>query len=193
MINFRKIFFVTSTLIISGFIWWLILLFITLPKKYYSTKFPDTSDDVGIIVLTGGKMRIEKGIEILQKGYATKMFISGVFMPSEIQVKLNYEKNKKDLLECCIFFGEEARNTIENAVEVRNWLIKNKEIDKIILVTSYYHLPRSILIFEKKLRNISILAKPAVDEVNVLDEPTFHLRLIVSEYFKVIYSLIFVR
>jgi uncharacterized SAM-binding protein YcdF (DUF218 family) len=114
-------------------------------------------------------------------------------MPSEIQVRLNYEKNKKDLLECCIFFGEEARNTIENAVEVRNWLIKNKEIDKIILVTSYYHLPRSILIFEKKLKNIKILAKPAVDEVNVLDEPTFHLRLIISEYFKVIYSLIFVR
>ena len=73
-------------------------------------------------------------------------------MPSEIQVKLNYEKNKKDLLECCIFFGEEARNTIENAVEVRNWLIKNKEINKIILVTSYYHLPRSILIFEKKTK-----------------------------------------
>ena len=193
MINFRKFFFVSFTLIILGFIWWLILLFNTLPKKYYSTKFPDTPDNVGIIVLTGGKMRIEKGIEILQKGYATKMFISGVFMPSEIQVKLNYEKNKKDLLECCIFFGEEARNTIENAVEVRNWLIKNKEIDKIILVTSYYHLPRSILIFEKKLRNITILAKPAVDEVNVLDEPTFHLRLIVSEYFKVIYSLIFVR
>ena len=193
MTNFRKIFFVTSTLIISGFIWWLILLFNTLPKKYYSTKFPEISDNVGIIVLTGGKMRIEKGIEILQKGYGTKMFISGVFMPSEIQAKLNYEKNKKDLFDCCIFFGEEARNTIENAIEVRKWLIKNKEIKKIILITSYYHLPRSMLIFEKKMSDIKIIAKPAVDEVNILDEPTFHLRLIVSEYFKVIYSLIFVR
>ena len=193
MINFRKIFFVLLTLTFSGFIWWLILLFNTLPKKYYSTNFPEFTDNVGIIVLTGGKMRIEKGIEILQKGYGIKMFISGVFMPSEIQAKLNYEKNKRDLLECCIFFGEKAQNTIENAIEVRKWLDKNNEIEKIILITSYYHLPRSMLIFEKRLDKIKILAKPAVDEINLLDEPTFHLRLIVSEYFKVIYSLIFVR
>ena len=193
MINFRKIFFVLLTVTVSGFIWWLILLFNTLPKKYYSTNFPEFTDNVGIIVLTGGKMRIERGIEILQKGYGTKMFISGVFMPSEIQAKLNFEKNKKDLLECCIFFGEEARNTIENAIEVRKWLVKNNEIEKIILITSYYHLPRSMLIFEKKLAKIKILAKPAVDEINLLDEPMFHLRLIVSEYFKTIYSLIFVR
>ena len=174
--------------------WWLILLFNTLPKKYYSTNFPDTSKNVGIIVLTGGKMRIEKGIEILQKGYGVKMFISGVFMPSEIEAKLNYEKNKKDLLECCIFFGEEARNTIENAKEVRTWLDTNSDIEKIILITSYYHLPRSILIFQKKLgSNIEIFSRPAEDQFNILDEPTFHLRLIVSEYFKVIYSLIFVR
>ena len=193
MTNFRKISFIFFTLTISGFIWWLILIFNTLPKKYYSIKFPDNSDNVGIIVLTGGKMRIEKGIEILQKGYGTKMFISGVFMPSEIQAKLNSEKNKKDLLECCIYFGEEARNTIENAIEVRKWLVKNNDIEKVILITSYYHLPRSMLIFEKKLGNIIIHPKPAVDNVNLLDEPTFHLRLIVSEYFKVIYSLIFVR
>ena len=54
------------------------------------------------MVLTGGKMRIEKGMEILQKGFAEKMFISGVFMPSEIEMKFNSEKSKKDLLDCCI-------------------------------------------------------------------------------------------
>ena len=52
------------------------------------------------MVLTGGKMRIEKGMEILQKGFAEKMFISGVFMPSEIEMKFNSEKSKKDLLDC---------------------------------------------------------------------------------------------
>ena len=86
----------------------------------------------------------------MQKGYAEKMFISGVFMPSEIQMKFKIEKTKKDLLECCISFGEEAKNTIENAAEADQWLRKNPEITKVILITSYYHLPRSILIFEKK-------------------------------------------
>ena len=102
-------------------------------------------------------MRIERGMEILQKGYAEKMFISGVFMPSEIETKFRIEKSKKDLLDCCINFGAKAKNTIENAVEVNQWLSDNSEIIKIILITSYYHLPRSILMFEKKIdRNLEV-------------------------------------
>ena len=42
-------------------------------------------------------MRIERGMEILQKGYAEKMFISGVFMPSEIETKFRIEKSKKKI------------------------------------------------------------------------------------------------
>ena len=139
-------------------------------------------------------MRIEKGMEIMQKGYADKMFISGVFMPSEIEMKFKIEKTKKDLLECCISFGEEAKNTIENAIEADQWLRNNREITKVILITSYYHLPRSILIFEKKLSsNPEIYAVPAVEKVNLLEQPLFHLRLVSSEYFKVIYTILFVK
>ncbi len=194
MINFKKFFLFIILIIFAGFIWWVIFLFNILPKNYYSKNFPDRSYNTGVIVLTGGKMRIEKGMEIMQKGYAEKMFISGVFMPSEIQMKFKIEKTKKDLLECCISFGEEAKNTIENAAEADQWLRKNPEITKVILITSYYHLPRSILIFEKKLwSNPEIYAVPAVEKVNLLEQPLFHLRLVSSEYFKVIYTLLFVK
>ena len=194
MINFKNIFLFIILIIFAGFIWWVIFLFNILPKNYYSKNFPDRSYNTGVIVLTGGKMRIEKGMEIMQKGYADKMFISGVFMPSEIQMKFKIEKTKKDLLECCISFGEEAKNTIENAGEADQWLRKNPEITKVILITSYYHLPRSILIFEKKLwSNPEIYAVPAVEKVNLLEQPLFHLRLVSSEYFKVIYTLLFVK
>ena len=194
MINFKKFFLFIILIIFAGFIWWVIFLFNILPKNYYSKNFPDRSFNTGVIVLTGGKMRIEKGMEIMQKGYAEKMFISGVFMPSEIEMKFKIEKTKKDLLECCISFGEEAKNTIENAAEADQWLRKNPEITKVILITSYYHLPRSILIFEKKLwSNPEIYAVPAVEKVNLLEQPLFHLRLVSSEYFKVIYTLLFVK
>ena len=194
MINFKNIFLFIILIIFAGFIWWVIFLFNILPKNYYSKNFPDRSFNTGVIVLTGGKMRIEKGMEIMQKGYAEKMFISGVFMPSEIQMKFKIEKTKKDLLECCISFGEEAKNTIENAGEADQWLRKNPEITKVILITSYYHLPRSILIFEKKLwSNPEIYAVPAVEKVNLFEQPLFHLRLVSSEYFKVIYTLLFVK
>ena len=194
MINFKNIFLILISIILVGFIWWIIFLFNILPKNYYSKTFPDSSYDTGIVVLTGGKMRIERGMEILQKGYAEKMFISGVFMPSEIETKFRIEKSKKDLLDCCINFGAEAKNTIENAVEVNQWLSDNSEIIKIILITSYYHLPRSILMFEKKIdRNLEVFPVPAVEKVNLLEQPFFHIKLITSEYFKVIYTLLFVK
>ena len=194
MINFKNIFLLIVTVICAGFIWWIIFLFNILPKNYYSKSFPNSSLNTGVVVLTGGKMRIEKGMEILQKGYADKMFISGVFMPSEIETKFKIEKSKKDLLECCINYGEEAKNTIENAYEAKLWLKNNPVLTKIILITSYYHLPRSILIFERKIKkNVEIYAVPAVEKVNLVEQPIFHLKLIVSEYFKVIYTLIFVK
>ena len=194
MINFKNIFSILISIILVGFIWWIIFLFNILPKNYYSKTFPDSSYDTGIAVLTGGKMRIERGMEILQKGYAEKMFISGVFMPSEIETKFRIEKSKKDLLDCCINFGAKAKNTIENAVEVKQWLSDNSEIIKIILITSYYHLPRSILMFEKKIdRNLEVFPVPAVEKVNLLEQPFFHIKLITSEYFKVIYTLLFVK
>ena len=194
MINFKNIFVFFITLVIAGFIWWIIFLFNILPKNYYSKNFPNSSFVTGVVVLTGGKMRIEKGIQVLQKGYADKMFISGVFMPSEIEMKFKIEKTKKDLLDCCIYFGEKAKNTIENAFEANVWLKNNPEITKIILITSYYHLPRSILIFEKKIQeNVEIYAVPAVEKINLLEQPLFHLKLIISEYFKVIYTLFFIK
>ena len=194
MINFKNIFVFFITLVIAGFIWWIIFLFNILPKNYYSKNFPNSSFVTGVVVLTGGKMRIEKGIQILQKGYADKMFISGVFMPSEIEMKFKIEKTKKDLLDCCIYFGEKAKNTIENAFEANAWLKNNPEITKIILITSYYHLPRSIIIFEKNIQeNVEIYAVPAVEKINLLEQPLFHLKLIISEYFKVIYTLFFIK
>ena len=75
--------------------WWVIFLFNILPKIIIRNLFPNNSFNTGVVVLTGGKMRIERGMEILQKGYADKMFISGVFMPSEIEMKFNIEKSKK--------------------------------------------------------------------------------------------------
>jgi uncharacterized SAM-binding protein YcdF (DUF218 family) len=152
------------------------------------------SDQVGIVVLTGGKKRIEKGVDLLLKGYGKKLFISGVFMPSEIELKFENEKEKKELFKCCVFFGEKAKNTVENAYEVEKWLNQNSEINSIILVSSYYHLPRSMMIFTKKIQSkIKIFPIPAVSKNNITDQFFFHAKLIVSEYLKTIFTIFFVR
>ena len=102
-------------------------------------------------------------------------------------------KNLKKIYWTVVNFGAKAKNTIENAIEANQWLKDNSEITKIILITSYYHLP-SILIFEKKIkRKLEVFAIPAVEKVNLFEQPIFHLKLITSEYFKVIFTLIFVK
>ena len=82
-------------MLLAGFIWWTLLLFNTFPKKLYLNNPSETSESTGIVVLTGGKNRIEKGVDLLSKGYGNKLLISGVFMPSEIEAKFSLEKKKK--------------------------------------------------------------------------------------------------
>ena len=154
MISFKKIFSFLIFSLLAGFLWWVLLLFNTFPKKMYVNIPMIESEQVGIVVLTGGKQRIEKGVDLLLKGYGKKLFISGVFMPSEIELKFENEKEKNELFKCCVFFGEKAKNTVENAYEVEKWLNKNSEINSIILVSSYYHLPRSMMIFTKRFKQI---------------------------------------
>ena len=194
MKSFKKIFDFFLFLLLAGFIWWTLLLFNTFPKKLYLNNPSETSEKTGIVVLTGGKNRIEKGVDLLSKGYGNKLLISGVFMPSEIEAKFSLEKEKSELFRCCVFFDERSKNTLENAVEVDKWINQNKDIKSIILVSSYYHLPRCIMIFEKKITSkVKIYPKPAVQNANFRNQFFFHLRLIISEYFKVIYTIVFIR
>ena len=194
MKSFKKIFSFFLFLLFAAFLWWTLLLFNTFPKKLYFNIPSQKSESIGIIVLTGGKNRIEKGIDLLSKGYGDKLLISGVFMPSEIETKFSLEKEKNDLFKCCVFYDQKSKNTLENAQEVDKWLNKNKDIKSIILVSSYYHLPRSIMIFEKKIKsNVKIYPKPALQNINYRNQFFFHLKLIISEYLKVIYTILFVR
>ena len=194
MKSFKKIFDFFLFLLLAGFIWWTLLLFHTFPKKLYLNNPSETSENTGIVVLTGGKNRIEKGVDLLSKGYGNKLLISGVFMPSEIEAKFSLEKEKIELFRCCVSFDKRSKNTYENAEEVDKWLNKNKDIKSIILVSSYYHLPRSIMIFEKKISSdVKVYPVPANQSKNFTNQFFFHLKLIISEYFKVLYTIMFLR
>ena len=192
MKSYKKIFSFFLLSLIAGFFWWVLLLFNTFPKKVYLNSPFEISGKVGVVVLTGGKNRIEKGVDILSKGYGDKLLISGVFMPSEIEAKFSLEREKKELFKCCVSFDQKSKNTLENAEEVEKWLNQNKDIKSIILVSSYYHLPRSMMILEKKIKSdVKIYPTPAIQKNNFENQIFFHLKLIISEYFKVLYTIIF--
>ncbi len=141
-----------------------------------------------IVVLTGGKGRINKGIELFERNYGNYLFISGVFKESEIKINNLIEKNliEKD---CCVIVDNKAENTFENAFEVQKWLDEKYHINNIILVSSYYHLPRSYIVFKKVFEKKQIFLFPVNEKINFNENIVFHIRLIILEYFKTIYTL----
>jgi len=167
------------------------LLLYHISKDNYSQKkgLSSTKSSL-IVVLTGGKGRIEKGMELLKEGKGKFLLISGVFQKEKVKNKYLFKDNK-NLKECCIFFEEKAKNTFQNASEVSNWLKEKRvEIDSIQLITSYYHIPRSLIIFKKFFPDKLLITVP-VSQFSFSKELFFHIKLIFSEYFKIFYTFFY--
>ena len=189
MINFKKVLIFLISINLIALIWWLILIFNTFPKKHYFTNLVSSKDNSAIIVLTGGKGRIQKGIDLYKNDHGSFLFISGVFHESELEIKQQIEKQVFNH-NCCVVYDKNATSTLENAFEVKNWLVENPEIENLILVSSYYHLPRSFIIFNNTIREKKIFLSPAEYELKVNNNLFFHIKLIFLEYVKVIYTII---
>ena len=82
-----------------------------------------------------------------------------------------------------------AKNTFENAYEVKKWLDKKIKIKNIILVSSYYHLPRSYIVFKKMIKTKNIVLSPVNKKISLNENYEFYIRLIILEFFKTIYTL----
>lgn len=110
-----------------------------------------------VIVLTGGPGRISSGLVIFQKGMADKMFISGVHEDVEPQHLDALNQIPQDLkgLIAKENLGYEAKNTIGNATESIDWVVKNK-IKSIYLVTADFHMLRSYMEFKKIMPDLKI-------------------------------------
>ena len=145
-----------------------------------------------IIVLTGGSMRIERGLELLDGKIADNLFISGVYKGTEVRELLNLWKDNKDDLNCCIHLGYEAEDTEGNAKEVITWMQNNK-FSSAYIVTANYHMKRALLIFSQKL------ALQGIDLTPVYVVPTdFNLekwrstkkmrKIVINEYHKFLYA-----
>lgn len=104
-----------------------------------SYKFIDTKTDA-IVVYTGGKDRIKIALEFFKNNYAPILFISGVGSPKELRSILK----KPDVDMNNVIFGLEAYSTKTNALEIVDF-IKHNSIRTIRLVTSDYHMPRTLL------------------------------------------------
>ncbi|MEQ1542841.1 MAG: YdcF family protein [Novosphingobium sp.] len=104
----------------------------------------------GVVVLTGGKGRVDRGLEVLHRGWARRLLVSGVgreVKPHEFAVEY---KVGTPLMACCITLGYEAIDTHSNARETAAW-VQREKIRSLRLVTSDWHMRRSAMELRRAL------------------------------------------
>ena len=192
MPNLKKIVIFFFIIAFVSLTWWIVYLFFVFPKYHYNQNNTQLNNPI-VVVLTGGKGRFESGLDILKRSNDGKMFVSGVYPKIDMKKKYLLNKNDKKYFDCCIFYGFKAKNTLGNVNEVKEWLLDHNS-DEIYLVSSYYHLPRTKLIFEKKLPSIKFYLIPVgffVEENKKTVDSFCEFKLIIEEFFKILYLIIF--
>ena len=110
----------------------------------------DTPPTQAIVVLTGGKGRIERGVAMLASGEGQRMLIAGAD-PSVTKADLVARMGgSKRLFACCVDLGSESVDTRSNAEEAKRWLERRK-YKSLRLVTSDWHMRRALYDFHRQL------------------------------------------
>lgn len=112
-----------------------------------------------IVVLTGGRLRLETGLDLLAKGDAKKLFISGVNPQVNRAALLRVMGPAAEREACCIVLGHQADDTYGNARETAGWM-HEEGYASLRLVTSWYHMRRAMLEFGRTMPRLRILASP---------------------------------
>ncbi len=151
-----------------GFVWFAIAL----PRPQ------EGGHSDAVVVLTGGGGRIPRGLETLDKGWARRMLVSGVYRevkPAEFQHEY---KVSPALMRCCVTLGFQSVDTRSNALETAHWIASHK-FRSVRLVTTDWHMRRAALELNAALPDDVELIRDAVPS-----QPTF--RILFLEYNKLL-------
>lgn len=151
---------------------------------------PDRTD--GIVVFTGGADRVDVGIDILKRGSAKRLLISGVYPGTTAKDLAQDTGIDSALFACCIDLGYDALDTVGNAQETADW-VQARAYTSVRIVTTAYHLPRSLVEMRRRTPELTLVAHP----IQSLRIPTKSWWLypstsqfLVREYFKYLVSLL---
>lgn len=145
-----------------------------LPTKYDIPVLETTKFD-GIIAYTGGQYRLGTTSLIIKNGFKGPVLISGVFPGSNL--KSTFKKlglNEQQIQQINLDYM--AVSTAGNAQQTLDWAISNN-LSQVLIITSYYHVPRTQLLLNK-----------LTDKINFISYPVFSnnasINLLFAEYIK---------
>ena len=179
------IFTLITLFLIYGFVFFLNNI------EYNQVNFDNQTD--GIAVLTGGKGRINLGLELFNKSKNLRLIISGVDKKvSDKSIIPNDLKNKFN-----ITIDKDSESTYQNAKIINKWTSKYK-LQNITIITSYYHMPRSMMLMQSLMPTINFYAYPV--EKKISNKTSFRENLLyyfflTEEYIKYLVShfIIFIK
>jgi uncharacterized SAM-binding protein YcdF (DUF218 family) len=164
-----------------------------LPRQTSINGQPGVSD--AIVVLTGGRGRLQQGLQLLSARKGAKLLISGVQANVSAEELRASQSVATDMFSCCVDLGYQARDTWGNAIEAALWIERNG-YQSLHLVTASYHMPRSLLLFQQTMPKVSLRANPVFSKhVKLVDWWLFPgtMKLLAMEYSKYLISLLRVR
>ncbi len=145
----------------------------------------------GVVALTGGKDRIGQAFKLLATGKAKRLLISGVHPSTKASQLQRLVPRGAEFFPCCVDLGRSALDTRGNAEETRAWVEKHG-FSSLIVVTSSYHMPRTLIEFSGAMPDIQLIPHAVVS-------PHFHVekwwssgpaqRLLFFEYLKYLNAL----
>lgn len=113
----------------------------------------------GLVVLTGGEGRVARGLELLARGQADRLLISGVNSTTTARQIAALTGTPERLFQCCVDIGRAAGDTIGNAAEAALWMERHR-FSAVRIVTSRLHMPRSRLEFRLRMPDARIESEP---------------------------------
>lgn len=147
----------------------------------------------GVVALTGGSERVLEAVELLAKGRARRLLITGVNQQTSRHEIARLMPNFQRLFDCCIDLGRAALNTAGNADETRDWVEAHGIQPSLIVVTSNYHMPRALVELRRALPQLKLIPYPVVsDRLRNTDWRSDHqvARLLAVEYVKYLAALV---
>lgn len=141
--------FVLGLAVVGSFIVY-IPIYAKMQKGRAAGAFFQKSPDA-IAVFTGDKGRIAYAMELLKKNPSSRLFISGVYATNSFQTLIDKQTDPMTSIELQkpetpVDLDYKSKNTFENVNETVKFLRLNPNYNKVLIISSDYHIMRINLI-----------------------------------------------
>jgi len=142
-----------------------------------------------IVVLTGGELRLVVAASLLKEGRGARLLISGVNPHTQPESLQRISGLPRQLFACCVDI-DFAATTMDNAEQTMAWA-RNRGYKKLIVVTSSYHMPRSLIELQRMMPDAALIPHPVVPQRLYVERwwtDVYTTRVLLWEYVKLLPS-----